>query len=255
MIHGDYLFGAPASGQKLSWSLLRAADPYRSKLVPDASFNVPGRDEWGWNSAPQQLLADGETKLDAQGNFTLTQPLKLPNPVGQREVLTISASVEDANGQAVSRLAQVELYAAKVVVGLVGGSYLAEKGKPHKVTAIALTPEDTASANTPVRVLTRESGWRSVRRAGPGGGYYWTSERVEKAEVVRCARVVLAYLDRTGTPQRLEAVGLFAVCIQHELDHLDGTLYVDRLPPLEQKLTLQDYERSRAEAAAQSPPP
>ena len=65
----------------------------------------------------------------------------------------------------------------------------------------------------------------------------------------------LSYLDRQGAPQRLEAGGLFAVCIQHELDHLDGTLYVDRLPPLEQKLTLQDYERSRAEAAAQSPPP
>ena len=75
-----------------------------------------------------------------------------------------------------------------------------------------------------------------------------------RAEVQRCARVVLEYLDRTGEPQRVEATGLEAVCIQHELDHLEGTLYVDRLGPLEQKLTLQDYERHRAEVAAPSPP-
>lgn len=75
-----------------------------------------------------------------------------------------------------------------------------------------------------------------------------------RAEVQRCARVVLEYLDREGRPQRVEANGLEAVCIQHELDHLEGTLYVDRLGPLEQKLTLQDYERRRAEVAAPSPP-
>ncbi len=70
------------------------------------------------------------------------------------------------------------------------------------------------------------------------------------AEVVRCGRVVLEYSDRTGAPCRLEATGLRAVCIQHELDHLEGTLYVDRLGPLEQKLTLQDYERRRTETTA-----
>lgn len=75
-----------------------------------------------------------------------------------------------------------------------------------------------------------------------------------RAEVVRRARVVVEHLDRAGRPQRVECTGLRAVCVQHELDHLEGTLYVDRLGPLEQKLTLQDYERCRAEAAAPSPP-
>ena len=65
------------------------------------------------------------------------------------------------------------------------------------------------------------------------------------AEVQRCGRVVVSYLDRQGEPRRLEATGLLAVCLQHELDHLEGTLYVDRLGPLEQKLTLQDYEKLR----------
>ena len=52
-------------------------------------------------------------------------------------------------------------------------------------------------------------------------GYY---EEVERAEHVR-----LRYLDRNGDAQTMEAEGLLAVCIQHEIDHLDGKLFVDYL--------------------------
>jgi len=52
-------------------------------------------------------------------------------------------------------------------------------------------------------------------------GYY---EEVERAEHIR-----LRYLDRNGDAQEMEAEGLLAVCIQHEVDHLDGKLFVDYL--------------------------
>ncbi len=52
-------------------------------------------------------------------------------------------------------------------------------------------------------------------------GYY---EEVERAEHVR-----LRYLDRDGEARTMEAEGLLAVCIQHEIDHLDGKLFVDYL--------------------------
>jgi peptide deformylase len=71
------------------------------------------------------------------------------------------------------------------------------------------------------------------------------------AEVERSARITVDYLDREGRPQRLEAEGLKAVCIQHELDHLDGHLYVDRLGRLERKATLLEYAEVRAEEAAE----
>ena len=48
--------------------------------------------------------------------------------------------------------------------------------------------------------------------------------------VTRPAEVVLRYLDRDGTPQMLNAKGLLARAIQHELDHLDGVLMVDTKP-------------------------
>lgn len=72
------------------------------------------------------------------------------------------------------------------------------------------------------------------------------------AEVERAETVVVEYLDREGAAMRLEAGGLLAVCIQHELDHLDGRLYVDRLGKLERAAVLVDYDRARTDATAAS---
>lgn len=55
------------------------------------------------------------------------------------------------------------------------------------------------------------------------------------AEVKRAEFVTLEYLDVDGQEQVLEADGLLAVCIQHELDHLKGKLFIDYLSPLKQK--------------------
>lgn len=46
-------------------------------------------------------------------------------------------------------------------------------------------------------------------------------------DVERSERVMVEYLNRYGKPQSLEADGLLARCIQHELDHLDGQLFID----------------------------
>lgn len=49
------------------------------------------------------------------------------------------------------------------------------------------------------------------------------------ANVLRPSRAVVKGLDRNGDPQQIEGTGLLARCFQHELDHLDGRLFVDRL--------------------------
>ncbi len=54
-------------------------------------------------------------------------------------------------------------------------------------------------------------------------------DKVERAE-----RVTVNYLDLEGQAQTLEADGLLAVCIQHEIDHLNGTVFVDHLSMLKQ---------------------
>ncbi len=69
-------------------------------------------------------------------------------------------------------------------------------------------------------------------------------ETVERAE-----RVVVKALDRDGKEFTLEADGLLAVCIQHEMDHLLGNLFVDYLSPLKQMRVKKKIQKARRQAA------
>lgn len=65
--------------------------------------------------------------------------------------------------------------------------------------------------------------------------------------VMRAAEIDLEYQDRTGATQKLAARGLVAVCIQHELDHLNGITFLDRLSPFKRKIALREYLRQNRE--------
>ncbi len=65
------------------------------------------------------------------------------------------------------------------------------------------------------------------------------------AKVQRYAQISLEYLNQQGEPQTLEADGLLSVCIQHELDHLDGITFFDHLSPLKRKLLRVKLEKQR----------
>lgn len=69
-------------------------------------------------------------------------------------------------------------------------------------------------------------------------------------EVERAAKVVCEGLDRDGKPLRIEAEGLLAVCLQHEIDHLDGVLFVDRLSRLKQSMVKKKLQKRAAEERA-----
>jgi peptide deformylase len=72
----------------------------------------------------------------------------------------------------------------------------------------------------------------------------------------RSARVVVRALGRDGRPFELEADGLLAVCIQHEMDHLEGKLFVDYLSELKRtriRKKLEKERRDRGPAHAASP--
>jgi peptide deformylase len=64
------------------------------------------------------------------------------------------------------------------------------------------------------------------------------------ATVERPASVVAQALDLDGCLRTLEAEGELARCLQHEIDHLDGILYIDRLSPLNRLITVAQYRRS-----------
>lgn len=71
--------------------------------------------------------------------------------------------------------------------------------------------------------------------------------------VARAERVRLRAQDVHGEPYELEAEGLLAVCIQHEIDHLNGHLFIDYLSDLKRRRVRRQMEKIRREPRATSP--
>ncbi len=69
------------------------------------------------------------------------------------------------------------------------------------------------------------------------------------ADVTRADTISVRFLDRQGQPQELTTDGLLAVCIQHEMDHLVGKLFVDYLSPLKREMVKKKLAKARKHAA------
>lgn len=85
-----------------------------------------------------------------------------------------------------------------------------------------INPEIVARST---ELATREEGCLSL----PG----------QYAEITRPARVKVRYLDETGAKREIEAEGLLSACLQHEIDHLDGVLFVDHLSVLKRNMIMR----------------
>ena len=85
----------------------------------------------------------------------------------------------------------------------------------------------------------------------------WTSEELATyqegclslpehyADVTRAARIGVRYLDRDNEIRELDAEGILATCIQHEIDHLDGVLFVDHLSALKRNIILRKLAKTK----------
>jgi peptide deformylase len=73
------------------------------------------------------------------------------------------------------------------------------------------------------------------------------------ADVERADRIHVQAQDVDGKPLSFDAEGLLAVCIQHEMDHLVGKLFVDYLSPLKRELVRKKLEKQRRHASASEP--
>lgn len=70
------------------------------------------------------------------------------------------------------------------------------------------------------------------------------------ADVTRANAITVRFVDRNGQAQEMQADGLLAVCIQHEMDHLEGRLFVDYLSPLKREMVRKKLAKQRRQAAA-----
>ncbi len=109
-------------------------------------------------------------------------------------------------------------------------------GEPVRVIVMDLqekpegAAEDAEGVKNPRYFVNPEIVWRSEELAPYEEGCLSVPEIYD--EVLRPAKVRLKYLDYSGKEVEEEAEGLFATCIQHEMDHLNGVLFIDHLSKL-----------------------
>src|SRR5689334_24691871 len=103
----------------------------------------------------------------------------------------------------------------------------------------------------PMQVVNPEILWRSPELTTGNEGCLSLPEHY--AEVTRPAKIRLRYLDYQNEIREIEASGLLAMCMQHEIDHLDGVLFVDHISSLKRGMILRKLakaKRSRVAATA-----
>ncbi len=103
----------------------------------------------------------------------------------------------------------------------------------------------------PLQLANPEILWRSPELTIGNEGCLSLPEHY--AEVTRPAKIRLRYVDYQNEIREIEASGLLAMCLQHEIDHLDGVLFVDHISSLKRGMILRKLakaKRSRVPATA-----
>ena len=116
-----------------------------------------------------------------------------------------------------------------------------------------------------LRLFVMDAGWKETGdRAGRvfvNPGIVWSSDEMTVFEegclsipdqfgmVTRPAEVRVGFLDRDGNPQEREFDGLWATCVQHEIDHLNGKLFIDYLGSVRRQMITQKMQKLKRERA------
>jgi peptide deformylase len=119
-------------------------------------------------------------------------------------------------------------------------------GEPRRIITLDLAKKD--EAKQPQVFINPELVWQSEERKVHEEGCLSIPEYYE--EVERPAQVAVKYLDLDGKPQQIEASGLLATCLQHEIDHLNGVLFIDHISKLKRERVVKKF----AKAAKQGKP-
>lgn len=114
-------------------------------------------------------------------------------------------------------------------------------GVSKRVIVIDVAHDD-AEPN-PVRMANPEIIWASETEELREEGCLSLPEQF--AEVLRPTAVRVRYLDHENEIRELEADEILGICVQHEMDHLDGTLFVDHISSLKRNMILRKLQKAR----------
>ncbi len=107
--------------------------------------------------------------------------------------------------------------------------------------------KDKDAAPRPMVLLNPEVTWESEALNTYEEGCLSIPDQY--AEVTRPAEVAVRWMDLDGAMQEERFAGLWATCVQHEIDHLNGRLFIDYLTPLKRQLITRKMEKLKRERA------
>jgi peptide deformylase len=117
-------------------------------------------------------------------------------------------------------------------------------GVPSRVVVMDLSKREAEAE--PRVFINPEVSWSSEEKSVYEEGCLSIPDIHEDVE--RPARVKVRYLDLDGKPQEAEAEGLFATCIQHEIDHLNGVLFIDHISKLKRERIIKKFTKAAKRA-------
>jgi peptide deformylase len=125
-------------------------------------------------------------------------------------------------------------------IGLAG----IQVGVPKRVVTMDLAKKE--GAHEPRVFINPELVWTSDEKATYEEGCLSIPEYYEDVE--RPAKVKVKYLDLDGKAQEVEANGLLATCLQHEIDHLNGILFIDHISKLKRDRVIKKFTKAAKRA-------
>ena len=156
----------------------------------------------------------------------------IPDPVLRQKAAAVE-TVDDALRVLLDDMLET-MYAAPGI-----GLAAPQVGALKRVVTIDVSGEEEEKA--PLFLVNPEIVERSEERIVYQEGCLSIPEIYEDVE--RSARVKVRFLDRNGEPQEIEADGLLSICIKHELDHLDGVLFLDHISKLKRDMTWKKFQK------------
>jgi len=122
-------------------------------------------------------------------------------------------------------------------------------GVPKRVVTMDLAKKDEPKA--PQVFINPELIWHSEEKAVAEEGCLSIPEYYE--EVARPNAVKVKFLDLAGRPHEIEAHGLLATCLQHEIDHINGVLFIDHISKLKRDMVLKKFKKAAKRGAPAKP--
>jgi peptide deformylase len=171
--------------------------------------------------------------------MAIREILTVPHPVLKQVSQPVEAVDDDLRALMDDMLET--MYAAPGI-----GLAAVQIGVPKRVIVMDLARE--GEEKQPRYFVNPEITWKSEELFSYEEGCLSVPEIYDAVE--RPARVRVRYLDYNGQPVEEEAEGLFAVCIQHEMDHLEGVLFIDYLSRLKRDRAVQKVRKLVRDQAA-----